>query len=46
MTGFMKYCAGFMEGMGFVTMLTLNVILGVVFIGLGAFILVLTKGAE
>ena len=46
MTGFMKYCAGFMQGMGFVTMFTLNAVLGAVFIGLGALILVLTKVSE
>ena len=46
MSGFMKYCAGYMQGMGFVTMFTLNVVLGGVFIGLGVLILVLTKVDE
>ena len=39
MTEFTKYCGGFMQGMGLITMLTVNPILGVVFILLGLYIL-------
>jgi len=46
MTGFMKYCAGFMQGIGLITMLTVNPILGVGFILLGLSILYLGGSTE
>ena len=40
MTSFMAFCAGLMLGMGFVLAMLLS-LLGIVFIGLGAVIIVL-----